>query len=34
MIMNATFKYDEPGVENVTRGRNPSATFLTEVHHI
>jgi len=25
-----TLKYDEPEVENVARGRSPSATFLTE----
>ena len=29
-----TLKYDEPEVENVARGRSPSATFSTEGHHI
>jgi len=27
-----TLKYDEPEVEIVARGRNPSATFSTEGH--
>ena len=27
-------QYDEPRVENVARGRSPSATFSTEDHHI
>ena len=29
-----TLKYDEPEVENIARGRSPSATFSTEGHHI
>ena len=29
-----TLQYDEPEVENVARGRSPSATFLTGGHHI
>jgi len=29
-----TLKYDEPEVENVARGRSPSATFSTVGHHI
>jgi len=33
-IVSTTFKYDEPEVENVARGRSPSATFSTEVYHI
>jgi len=32
--MSVTFKYDEPEVENVARGRSPGATFSTEGHHI
>ena len=34
MEVSATFKYDEPEVENVTRGSSPNATFSTEVHHV
>jgi len=29
-----TLKYDEPEVENVTRGCKPSATFSTDGHHM
>jgi len=29
MVVSGTWKYDEPEVENVTRGRGPSVTFLT-----
>jgi len=29
-----TMKYDEPEVENVARGRSPSAAFSTDGHHI
>ena len=29
-----TLKYDEPEVENVTRGRSRRATFSTEGYHI
>jgi len=29
-----TMKYDEPEVENVARGRSPSATFSSRGHHI
>ena len=31
--MSATWKYDEPEVENVTRGRSPSVTCSTEGRH-
>ena len=33
MVVSGTWKYDEPEVENVTRGRGPSVTFLTEGRH-
>jgi len=32
--VNEIWKYDEPEVENVTRGRSPSVTFSTERRHI
>jgi len=28
--VSGIWKYNEPEVENVTRGRSPSVTFLTE----
>ena len=30
MVVSGTWKYDEPEVENVTRGRSLSVTFSTE----
>jgi len=34
MKHGSSLKYDEPEIENVARGRSPSATFSTEGHHI
>jgi len=32
--VSAISKYDEPEVENVARGRSPTATFSTELYAI
>ena len=33
MVVSGTWKYDEPKVENVTRGCSPSVTFSTDGRH-